>query len=83
MSAFAELLQELETLAKAMPAGDEDDAKIKAAVTDVGGVMSHAAIVCREYGLPAIVGTGHATKIIKTGMMLRVDGSSGVITITR
>jgi pyruvate,water dikinase len=58
-------------------------AKIKACVTDVGGVMSHAAIVCREYGLPAIVGTGHATKVIKTGMMLRVDGSSGVITITR
>jgi pyruvate,water dikinase len=58
-------------------------AKIKAAVTDVGGVMSHAAIVCREYGLPAIVGTGHATKIIKTGMMIRVDGSSGVVSITR
>ena len=58
-------------------------AKIKACVTDVGGVMSHAAIVCREYGLPAIVGTGHATKIIKTGMMIRVDGSSGVISITR
>jgi pyruvate,water dikinase len=58
-------------------------AKIKACVTDVGGVMSHAAIVCREYGLPAIVGTGHGTKIIKTGMMLRVDGSSGVVSITR
>jgi pyruvate, water dikinase len=57
--------------------------KIKAVVTDVGGVMSHAAIVCREYGLPAVVGTGHGTKIIKTGMMLRVDGSSGVITIVR
>jgi pyruvate,water dikinase len=58
-------------------------AKIKACVTDVGGVMSHAAIVCREYGLPAVVGTGHATKIIKSGMMLRVDGSSGVISIVR
>ena len=58
-------------------------AKIKAAITDVGGVMSHAAIVCREYGLPAVVGTGHGTKIIKTGMMLHVDGSSGVITIQR
>jgi pyruvate,water dikinase len=57
--------------------------KIKAVVTDVGGVMSHAAIVCREYGLPAVVGTGHGTKIIKTGMLLRVDGSSGVITIER
>jgi pyruvate,water dikinase len=45
--------------------------------------MSHAAIVCREYGMPAVVGTGHSTKVIKTGMMLRVDGSSGAITITR
>jgi phosphohistidine swiveling domain-containing protein len=32
--------------------------------------MSHAAIVCREYGMPAVVGTGHATKVIKTGMMI-------------
>jgi pyruvate,water dikinase len=58
-------------------------AKIKACVTDVGGVMSHAAIVCREYGMPAVVGTGHATKIIQSGMHIRVDGSSGVITIVR
>jgi pyruvate,water dikinase len=58
-------------------------AKIKACVTDVGGIMSHAAIVCREYGMPAVVGTGHATKIIRTGMMLRIDGSSGIVTIER
>jgi len=58
-------------------------AKIKACVTDVGGVMSHAAIVCREYGMPAVVGTGHATKIIKTGMTLRVDGSTGAVAIAR
>lgn len=58
-------------------------AKIKACVTDVGGVMSHAAIVCREYGMPAVVGTGHATKIIQTGMMIRVDGSTGSITVAR
>ncbi len=58
-------------------------AKIGACITDVGGVMSHAAIVCREYGMPAVVGTGHATKIIKTGMMIRVDGSTGAVTITR
>jgi pyruvate,water dikinase len=45
--------------------------------------MSHAAIVCREYGMPAVVGTGHATKIIKTGMMLHVDGSSGAVSIAR
>jgi pyruvate,water dikinase len=58
-------------------------AKIGACITDVGGVMSHAAIVCREYGMPAVVGTGHATKIIKTGMFIRVDGSTGAITISR
>ncbi len=55
--------------------------KIQACITDVGGVMSHAAIVCREYGMPAVVGTGHATKIIKSGQKLRVNGSTGEITI--
>ncbi|HYD75162.1 PEP-utilizing enzyme [Ramlibacter sp.] len=58
-------------------------AKIGACITDVGGVMSHAAIVCREYGMPAVVGTGHATKVIRTGMMLRVDGSTGAVAIAR
>jgi pyruvate,water dikinase len=55
--------------------------KIRAAVTDIGGVMSHAAIVCREYGLPAVVGTGRATSQIRTGQLIRVDGSTGVVTI--
>jgi phosphohistidine swiveling domain-containing protein len=55
--------------------------KIRATVTDVGGVMSHAAIVCREYGLPAVVGTGRATAQIHTGQMIRVDGSAGVVTL--
>jgi pyruvate,water dikinase len=55
--------------------------KISATVTDVGGVMSHAAIVCREYGLPAVVGTGRATSQIRTGETIRVDGSSGVVTL--
>jgi len=55
--------------------------KIKAVVTDIGGVMSHAAIVCREYGLPAVVGTGRATAEIRTGQTIRVDGSTGVVTI--
>jgi pyruvate,water dikinase len=55
--------------------------KIKATVTDVGGVMSHAAIVCREYGLPAVVGTGRATSQIKTGQMIRVDGTAGTVTL--
>ena len=55
--------------------------KIRATVTDVGGVMSHAAIVCREYGLPAVVGTGRATAAIRTGQTIRVDGSAGVVTL--
>ncbi|MGH2856330.1 MAG: PEP-utilizing enzyme [Solirubrobacteraceae bacterium] len=55
--------------------------KIRGTVTDVGGVMSHAAIVCREYGLPAVVGTGRATALIRTGQMIRVDGTAGVVTL--
>src|SRR5581483_8854245 len=55
--------------------------RIKAAVSDGGGIMSHAAIVSREYGLPAVVGTGFATKRIKTGQMVRVDGNTGTVTI--
>lgn len=55
--------------------------KIGAAVTDIGGIMSHAAIVCREYGMPAVTGTGFATAKIKTGMKLRVDGNTGQVTV--
>ena len=55
--------------------------KVQAVVTDIGGVMSHAAIVCREYGLPAVVGTGRATSQIRTGQRIRVDGSAGTVTI--
>jgi len=55
--------------------------KIKAAVTDIGGLTSHAAIVCREYGVPAVTGTGVATSVIKTGDIIKVDGDTGVITV--
>jgi pyruvate,water dikinase len=55
--------------------------KIVATVTDIGGMMSHAAIVCREYGLPAVTGTGKASTVIKTGMKLRVDGTQGTVKI--
>jgi pyruvate,water dikinase len=55
--------------------------KIAAAVSDIGGMMSHAAIVAREYGLPAVVGTGNATSAIKTGDRVRVDGDNGTVTI--
>jgi pyruvate,water dikinase len=55
--------------------------KIGAAVSDIGGTMSHAAIVAREYGLPAVVGTGDGTRRIKDGQRIRVDGSAGRVTI--
>ena len=55
--------------------------KIVAAVSDIGGVMCHAAIVAREFGLPAVVGAAGATKRIKTGDRLRVDGEAGTVTI--
>src|SRR3984957_16013970 len=55
--------------------------KILGAVSDLGGSMSHAAIVAREYGLPAVVGTGTATSRIKDGQRIRVDGGRGVVTI--
>jgi pyruvate,water dikinase len=57
--------------------------RIAAAVSDIGGMMSHAAIVAREYGLPAVVGTGHATSTIRTGDRVRVDGDAGRVTILR
>jgi pyruvate,water dikinase len=55
--------------------------KIAAAVSDIGGTMSHAAIVSREYGVPAVVGTADATARIRTGDRLRVDGAAGTVTI--
>ena len=55
--------------------------KIAGAVTDVGGPMCHAAIVCREYGLPTVVGTGKGTQLIKTGDLIRIDGDTGKVTI--
>jgi pyruvate, water dikinase len=55
--------------------------KIRAAVSDIGGSMSHAAIVAREYGLPAVVGTGNATTRIRDGQRIRVDGGRGVVTL--
>ncbi len=55
--------------------------KIAATVSDIGGTMSHAAIIAREYGMPAVVGTGQATKRIRTGQRIRVDGDRGVVRI--
>ncbi len=55
--------------------------KIKAVVADVGGMMSHSAIVSREYGIPAVTGTGNSTVVIKTGDIVKVDGDKGVVVI--
>jgi pyruvate,water dikinase len=55
--------------------------KIAATVTDIGGMMSHASIVCREYGLPAVTGTGNASSTIRTGQRIRVDGGAGTVTL--
>ena len=55
--------------------------KIAAAVTDIGGMMSHASIVCREYGVPAVIATGFATQKIETGQRLLVNGSEGTVKI--
>ena len=51
-----------------------------AVVTDQGGLLSHAAILAREYGIPAVVGTEHATRRIPDGARVRVDGSTGEVT---
>jgi rifampicin phosphotransferase len=48
-------------------------------VTDRGGTLSHAAVVAREYGIPAVVGTGNATELIKDGMRVRIDGGNGTV----
>lgn len=51
-----------------------------AVVTDQGGVLCHAAILAREYGIPAVVGTESATARLADGMVVRVDGTNGVVT---
>ena len=54
-----------------------------AIVMDQGGLLSHGSIVAREYGIPAVVNVGPATKIIETGQTIQVDGNSGVVRILR
>jgi pyruvate,water dikinase len=54
-----------------------------AIVTDVGAPLSHAAIVARELGIPAVVGCGNATMLLKTGDRIRVDGGSGTVEILK
>lgn len=54
---------------------------IKGLVTEVGGLMTHGAVIAREYGLPAVVGVENATKMIKDGQRIRVNGTDGYIEI--
>jgi len=52
-----------------------------AVVTDIGGPLSHGSIVAREYGIPAVMGTGVATRRIRNGQPLTVDGNAGTVTL--
>ncbi|MGR6342009.1 phosphoenolpyruvate synthase [Priestia megaterium] len=54
---------------------------IKGLVTEVGGLMTHGAVIAREYGLPAVVGVENATKLIQDGQRIRVHGTEGYIEI--
>jgi pyruvate,water dikinase len=56
-------------------------AMASAVVTDVGGPLSHSSIVAREYGIPAVLGTGVATQRINSGQRISVDGDAGTVTI--
>jgi phosphohistidine swiveling domain-containing protein len=56
---------------------------LAALVTDTGGILCHAAVVAREYGLPAVVGTEIATRIIPDGVLVQVDGASGEVRVLR
>jgi pyruvate,water dikinase len=52
---------------------------IKGLVTEVGGLMTHGAVIAREYGLPAVVGVEHATRLIEDGQWIRVNGTEGYV----
>lgn len=57
-------------------------AMASAVVTDIGGPLSHGSIVAREYGIPAVMATGVATRLIHTGQMIMVDGTAGTVMLT-
>jgi len=54
---------------------------IQGLVTEVGGLMTHGAVIAREYGLPAVVGVEHATRLIRDGQRIRVNGTDGYVEI--
>jgi phosphohistidine swiveling domain-containing protein len=56
-------------------------ARVGGVITEVGGLLSHAAVIGREYGIPAILNVNGATKLIKDGSLIRINGKTGVIEI--
>ena len=56
-------------------------ASIAGTITETGGMMSHTAIVCREYGLPAVTGVARATVHLRTGQCVRLDATAGTVTV--
>ena len=54
-----------------------------AVVTDAGTLAAHASLVAREYGIPAVVGTGDATRRLRNGQVVTVDGAAGTVQIVR
>jgi pyruvate,water dikinase len=56
-------------------------ASVGALVTDTGGILSHSAIIAREYHIPAVVATGNATTLLRDGQIVAVDGSAGAVRI--
>ena len=50
-------------------------------VTEVGGLMTHGAVIAREYGLPAVVGVERATQLIRDGQRIRINGTDGFVEI--
>jgi pyruvate,water dikinase len=52
-------------------------------VSDTGGILSHCAVVAREYGIPAVVGTGNATALLQDGQLIEVDGDAGTVLLVK
>jgi phosphohistidine swiveling domain-containing protein len=50
-------------------------------VTETGGLLSHAAVICREYGLPAVLNVAGATQLLRDGQRVRIDGENGHVDI--
>ena len=55
----------------------------KAVVTDEGGITSHAAIISRELGIPCVIGTKIATRVLKDGQLVEVDANKGVVKVIK